>query len=107
MPGFDGRGPFGRGPMTGWGRGYCGGYGYGRGFGGYRGVGWGGRFGGYGLGRGWGAGRFAAPGWWTAEAPFTTREEEMDYLRNEASILEQELRSIRERLDALEKNRDK
>lgn len=45
MPGFDGTGPRGQGPMTGWGAGYCGsrgfrrlggvpGYGYGRGRGG-------------------------------------------------------------------------
>ncbi|MBW2029797.1 MAG: DUF5320 domain-containing protein [Deltaproteobacteria bacterium] len=61
MPAFDGTGPLGRGPMTGWGRGYCvtaepmyspypgwpPGYfipGYGRGFG-------------RGFGRGWGRGR--------------------------------------------------
>ena len=74
MPGFDGTGPAGMGPMTGWGRGYCGTsptsvYGqayqgpiFGRGFG--RGPGFGrargnrGGFGpGFGRGRGYGYGR--------------------------------------------------
>jgi len=65
MPGFDGTGPRGRGPMTGRGEGNCAmpadeyddiprGYGYGRGWGRGRGRGWGRR--GRGYGRGWGRG---------------------------------------------------
>ena len=88
MPAFDGTGPGGMGPMTGWGRGYCGPYpvddgrapvsgpaygapAYGRGFGygsGFRrGRGFGRGFGprtgwgrGFGRGRGW---RGASPAW--------------------------------------------
>ncbi len=103
MPGFDGRGPLGRGPMTGWGRGFCGYAGYGRGFGGFRGAGWANRFGGYGFGRGWGYGRFGAPGWWNEETFYPSRREEMEYLRNQASMLEEELHQIRQRLETLEK----
>lgn len=69
MPGFDGTGPMGGGPMTGRGMGYCSGarpaagagFGYGRGgrFG--FGFGRGGRGGGFGRGRGWAMGWAAAP----------------------------------------------
>jgi hypothetical protein len=70
MPGGDRTGPWGAGPMTGRGRGYCSGYaapgymypgpglGYGRGFG--RGFG---RGMGYGRGRGWGMGYGRGRGW--------------------------------------------
>ena len=67
MPGFDGSGPRGEGPMTGWGMGYCaqpkgeqtppsayGGMGIGRWYKWMRGM-WP-RFGGWGRGRGWGRG---------------------------------------------------
>ena len=83
MPGFDGTGPAGRGPMTGWGRGMCNPYGsravggdpyrpayrmpadtgYGYGFGRPRlGLGRGLRGRGRGLGRGRGPGQ--GRGWW-------------------------------------------
>ena len=69
MPGFDGSGPLGQGPMTGGARGYCNpGYGgaYGRGFG--RGRGFRRGFGpGYGRGRGFGYGR--GIGWSGAYPP--------------------------------------
>jgi len=75
MPAFDGTGPLGRGPMTGWGRGYCSPAGpvyapypgwapgyvipwYGRGFGRGRGLGRG-----WGLGRGFGRWIGRGPGW--------------------------------------------
>jgi len=98
MPGFDGTGPAGMGPMTGWGRGYCAmpgtgslyrgrglgrgsglGFGYGmgpglgRGFGRGRGYGMGrgfGRGGGLGMGRGFGRGRWTAHGYRGAVTPY-------------------------------------
>ena len=80
MPGGDGTGPLGLGPMTGRAAGYCAGFpvpGYmnpwaGRGWWG-RGMAWG-RPWGFGLGRGlaWRRGRgraFWGPGWWAAAPP--------------------------------------
>ncbi len=72
MPGFDRTGPSGQGPMTGRGFGPCGG-GMGRG----RGCGYGN---GYGYRR------------------FLTQTEEKDVLKQEAEMLEQELKAIKERL---------
>ena len=102
MPGFDGTGPFGQGPRTGWGMGYCGpgrgrprrfyGFGAGRGlppWGGGRGRVWGGGFG----FRGFRA-PYAAPWWWAEEA----YDDELEELRKE----NQELRS---RLEKLEKEK--
>ena len=80
MPGGDRTGPWGAGPMTGRGAGFCAGYdvpgymnpayggGFGRGRGGGFGRGWGRGFGrgrGMGFGRGWGYGYHATglPGW--------------------------------------------
>jgi len=85
MPGFDGTGPMGGGPMTGWGRGYCNsfgvnygappaggpgywgagrGFGWGRGFG-RRFLGWFGRGRGYGRGFGRRGGyRYRTRGMW-------------------------------------------
>jgi len=90
MPGFDRTGPLGLGPRTGWGLGLCGpgrpwrGRGRGRWFG--RFWGWGG------FGRFW---RFN-PYWY----PFD-KKDEIEILENEASILEQDLRIIKERLATL------
>lgn len=102
MPGFDGTGPAGAGPMTGGGRGYCGtgygygyGYGYGRGYG--RGLGYGagwGRGRGYGYGAGWGG-----PGYYPP-APITP-EEERQALNAEAQNLRQALSDIERRLAEL------
>lgn len=64
MPGFNGTGPMGRGPMTGGGRGYCTSSGLGSTQGGYRG-----NPGGLGFGRGFGRGfrrRRSAPGYGAA-----------------------------------------
>ncbi len=58
MPRFDGTGPAGAGPMTGWGRGYCG-----TGFDRASGPGFGhGQGGGMGYGHGFGRGRGMGPG---------------------------------------------
>lgn len=121
MPGGDGTGPAGMGPMTGRAAGFCAGYdvpGYmnpifGRGFWG-RGFGWGGRgwrnrFYATGLtgwqraGLGWGT--YApfhpsAPGF---AAPFTaTREQEIEALRSQAEYFENTLEEIRKRISEME-----
>ena len=106
MPGGDGTGPGGMGPMTGRAAGYCAGYpmpGYmnpvpGRGFG--MGYGWG-----HGWGRGYGAvpmtGAYPyAPGY----APLQmTPENEKAALKAQAESLKNVLGTIEERLSALEK----
>ena len=77
MPARNGTGPLGMGPMTGWGRGWCGGgRGMGRGFAGY------GRFG---MGQGFG-------GVWAA--PVTPEMEEQ--------ALRQEMEMLRSRMDELQ-----
>ena len=114
MPGGDRTGPMGRGPVTGWGRGYCGGStepgAVGGGFGGWRGGGAGGAW-----GRGWrhrnwaqvppgrmGGGPWAGPGrWWPGEAE-PSAEDELRLLEREAAALETELKRIRTRLEELE-----
>jgi len=73
MPRYDGNGPAGMGPRTGWGRGPCGaGRGFNRGFGG-----------------GFGSRRF-----WT-------KSEEKESLQEEKESLENEMKAIKERLDEL------
>jgi len=114
MPGFDGTGPMGAGPMTGGGRGYCNpsgrSYGWPR-FGGGRGFGRG--FGaGYGRGRGYGRG-FGWLGAYPAQgagyggpyygAPYQMNpDEEVDMLRGEAQAMKNELDAINKRIEELE-----
>jgi len=98
MPGGDGTGPLGLGPMTGRAAGYCTGYnvpgymnsvpGYGRGFG--RGFGWG-------CGWGW-RGYYYPPNYSQAGT-----DEEKRYLENAIKALEEDLRSLRRRLEELSK----
>ncbi|MBN2233094.1 MAG: DUF5320 family protein [Deltaproteobacteria bacterium] len=105
MPGFDGTGPAGGGPMTGGGRGYCGqgrGYGYGYGMGYGRGMGYGG---GWGRGRGYGrgyapGGAWGGPGYYPPAAP--TPDQERQALSAEAQNLRQALSDIERRLAELE-----
>ena len=109
MPGFNGTGPRGEGPMTGGGRGYCntsdgaprsGGF-YGRG---RDGMPWGcGRGRGWGNGRGWSSGmRRGGFGFGQAGAvPPVTVDEERRYLTDQLSALENEINDIRSRLDSL------
>jgi len=122
MPGGDGTGPAGMGPMTGWGAGYCAGFDEpgsvnfspGRRFWGF----WGGRGG----GRGWrnrfyatGLTRWQRAGWrqpmwrnpwlqgfgpWTRQAP--TVEEELGGLKEQAEYLEDALAGIRQRIEEVE-----
>ncbi len=131
MPFLDGTGPWGQGPMTGRGMGYCAGYvrpgygaaagrglvGRGRGFGGGRGWGmglgfrrgWGaGR--GQGWGRGMGRGAWGVPPWGIDPvyagtpyyAPQMSREEEIDFLREEANAVKSQLGEIESRIKDLE-----
>ncbi|MDD4904032.1 MAG: DUF5320 domain-containing protein [Candidatus Bipolaricaulis sp.] len=114
MPGFDGTGPRGMGPMTGGARGYCvvpGGaapIGWGRQVG--RAVGAFGRgFGGRGLRRGlgfgaWGA-AYAAPLGAPYGSPYgseTPAEQDLAWLQQEAKNMEGELERIRARIQQLE-----
>ena len=120
MPGGDGTGPLGMGPMTGRAAGYCAGYpvpgfmnptvgggvwGWGRG-----GGGWGRRNWFYATG---------LPGWQRAElgypafgsyvpgfAPAMTAEAEMQVLKNRAAYLEQALQDVRERIEELETEKE-
>ncbi len=121
MPGFDGTGPMGAGPMTGGARGFCnsytgaysgygyGGYGFRRGFRGGFGPGFG-RGRGYGRGFGW---RGAYPGeasWYGPPAynvPYGNSypmnpEEEVNMLKNEAGYMQDELEAINKRIGELE-----
>ena len=115
MPGFDGTGPQGLGPMTGGGRGYCvvplsgieaRPFAFRRGFFGRGG------------GRGWRHWYYATglPGWVRPAygypafgglaypyAPKLTPKEEMDVLREQSEILRQQLEDIQNRINALEK----
>jgi uncharacterized protein DUF5320 len=115
MPGYNGTGPQGMGPRTGGGRGYCApgtgtAYGYGAGM--NRGAGRGGIPRGGGRGRAWGGGR--GRGWYGPTGfnapsydPYYMNaepgvEQEVEFLKNQSQILEQELGQIRKRIDELE-----
>ena len=121
MPGGNGTGPLGMGPMTGRAAGFCAGYGMpgyinsipGRGFG--MGFGRGRGFGGRGGGRGW-RNRFYAtgvPGWAVESMPYgapyvapyaaaPTKEQELGMLKDQAEQFESALGDIRKRLQELE-----
>ena len=122
MPGLDGTGPWGEGPMTGGARGYCNpgwtGYGsaFGRGYGLGRGRGFRRGFGpGYGWGRGYGRGSgwrgtYPAQGGWYGPAydpyygrPYaTSREDEISLLKDQADMVKEELNAINKRMEELE-----
>lgn len=111
MPGFNGTGPNGAGPMTGRGMGSCAGNNLdARGFGAGRGLGSGaGRGMGRGLGRGAGkgAGRrgcgYASAGFrfggWPAYEP--TEDQKKEILNNQANFLENELKVIHDEINRL------
>ena len=122
MPGFDGTGPRGMGPMTGGGRGFCSPWGFGRGYGFRRGYGFGGgmsypmagRWPGYGAPYGEVAypgampyGSYAGPPMGVAPgvdpyAPQMTREQELDFLRNQAEAVKEQLDQLDARIKELE-----
>ena len=91
MPGQNGTGPLGDGPMTGRGLGPCGGgMARGRSFGAGRGYGWFGR----GMGRLW-------PNWSLSD---TDRKQ---VLQDEAKLLEKDLADIKSELSKLKKSQNK
>ena len=114
MPGGDGTGPGGMGPMTGRAAGYCAGYsvpGYANPVGGRgMGMGWG-RGRGFGRGFGWARTGYGIPvfggavGPYPPTAPFTqnlTAEQELKSLKVQAEYLEGSLKGIKERIDELQ-----
>ncbi len=130
MPGGDGTGPAGLGPMTGRAAGFCAGYavpGYmnpipGRGYWGLgRGYwGWGGGRGHrnwyYATGLpGWARASWGYPAWRTVpiggytppyapvHSPYLTREQEIDFLKGQAEYFEDALDGIKKRIEELEK----
>ncbi len=128
MPGGDGTGPGGMGPMTGRAAGFCAGYslpGYANPVGGRgMGMGWGrGRGGGFGRGRGFGWGRsgYGLPTYGNAVSPYAyggavnpyayggvpfaptvVPQQELDGLKGHAEYLEDALDGIKKRIEELE-----
>jgi len=119
MPGGNGTGPGGLGPMTGRGAGFCAGYsvpGYANPVGGRgMGMGWGrGRGGGFGRGRGFGWGRagYGLPAYGGAVnpyayggvpfAPTVAPQQELDSLKGQAEYLEDALDGIKKRIEELD-----
>jgi len=128
MPGGDGTGPGGMGPMTGRAAGFCAGYsvpGYANPVGGRgMGMGWGrGRGGGFGRGRGFGWGRagYGLPAYGSAVNPYAyggavnpyaysgvpfastvAPQQELDGLKGQAEYLEDALDGIKKRIEELE-----
>ena len=89
MPGFDGTGPMGMGPMTGGGRGFCSPWGIGaalRTYGFRRWLPYGVRYGGYGFG---------------PIVPWLSREQELEFLKNQAQALRDELKELEARIGQL------
>ena len=108
MPGGDGTGPGGMGPMTGRAAGYCAGYsvpgytnpttgrgrfGYGLGFGGGRGLG---------RGFGWRGAAYGAPyGGGYPYAQEVTPQQETDMLKEQSKAIGEELEAINKRISEL------
>jgi hypothetical protein len=93
MPGFDGTGPRGMGPMTGGGRGFCSPWGIGAA---NRSYGFPQRFG-YGYPN-------AYPS--AQSAPRMTREQEIDFLSSQSQALKTQLEQIEARISQLEETTD-
>ena len=108
MPGFDGTGPRGMGPMTGGGRGFCSPWGIGAAFAGYGTpprVGYGYPY------YGWAGASYpfygtptGAPGV-TPFAPQMTREQELEALKTQSQVLTQQLSEIQRHIEGLEKKK--
>lgn len=118
MPGGNGTGPAGMGPMTGRGAGLCAGYavpgyanpvggrGLGMGFGGGRGIG---RGRGFGRGFGWTGIGYGVPVWSGAAGshPALTAPRGLDSLKQQAGFLQDSLAQVTERIEQLEKESKK
>jgi len=127
MPGGDGTGPGGMGPMTGRAAGFCAGYpvpGYANPVGGRgMGMGWGRGFrgGGFGRGFGWGRAGYGLPAYGGAVNPYAyggavnpyayggvpfspivTPQQELDGLKGQAEYFEDALDGIKKRIEELE-----
>jgi len=103
MPGFDGTGPGGMGPMTGGGRGLCSPWGIRAGFAGYGApprAGYGYPYGRAGTAYPFYGAPAAAPGA-TPFAPPMTREQELDFLKNQAQGMRGQLEQIEARIQQL------
>ncbi len=109
MPGGDGTGPLGLGPMTGRALGYCAGYnmpgymnpGFGRGFRRFLGRG-------FGRGFGWRRLRFSPvtpvqPTLEQTQIPQPTKEEEIRMLEDEAKAIEREQETLKQEFEAIRK----
>jgi hypothetical protein len=111
MPRGDGTGPMGMGPMTGRAAGFCAGYSvpgfsnpYGGRFGRGMGFGRGRGMGGWG---GWGGFRFGYPYMQPVygaipPGPAYSREQEIEWLKNQAKAMEDQMSGIHERISELE-----
>jgi hypothetical protein len=109
MPGFNGTGPRGMGPMTGGGRGFCSPWGIGRAYGvgrsgAFRGLGGGFRAGF--AGRGMGAYRGNMPPWGAYTSPTyetsSPSASDLSGLKEQARMMEQQLNEIRQRIRDVE-----
>jgi len=104
MPGFDGTGPRGMGPMTGGGRGFCSPWGIGAAFRGYGvppGMGYGYPY----YGRAAPYPYYGTPTTAPMATPFTpqmTPEQELDFLKNQAQTMKGQLEQIETRMRELE-----
>lgn len=105
MPGGDGTGPIGMGPMTGGGRGFCAGANSPRRF---FGLGWG-RGRGAGFGRGWRNWFYATSltreGRFQIGSPVMSREAEINSLKDQAEWITRQLEDIRKRMSELESSK--
>ncbi len=101
MPGFDGTGPRGMGPMTGGGRGLCSPWGRGAAF--RRGIAPLYPEVPYTPYRGFGAMPYRATAPWAAPSAYQmTREQELDFLRSEAEAVKEQVKNIEARIGELE-----
>jgi hypothetical protein len=94
MPGFDGTGPMGMGPMTGGGRGFCNPWGVGATLHTYGFPHW----------RGYAYSYYRPRAFFPGSMPFApwiSREQEIGFLKNEAEILREQLRELEARIGQL------
>ena len=93
MPGFDGTGPMGMGPMTGGGRGFCNPWGIGAA-----------RASGFPRWTGYAYPYYGPRPFFPSATPFTpqmSRKQEIDFLKNEAEALREQLKELEARMGQL------